>query len=146
MNRDMRNPRTEQVTGAHEGVRPGGLNTPNSTGTTSASHAAPPREMHSEAAEDVAVRLILERDPVALACHRLGLESRSLPKPSRLHPDDVALIARQVAVEIQLGEQRPPRWPAPYRQALSATPAPRSAIVQRPAVRTTSTRPTRMTS
>lgn len=62
-------------------------------------------DMPSEAAEDVAVRLILDRDPVALACHRLGLESRSLPKPARLHPDDVALIARQVAVELNLGEQ-----------------------------------------
>lgn len=63
------------------------------------------QELSPEAAEDVAVRLFLDRDPVALACHRIGLESRSLPKPSRLHPDDVALIARQVAVELQLGEQ-----------------------------------------
>lgn len=63
------------------------------------------QELTPQVAEDVAVRLFLDRDPVALACHRIGLESRSLPKPSRLHPDDVALIARQVAVELQLGEQ-----------------------------------------
>lgn len=56
-------------------------------------------------AEDMAIRLILDGNPVALAAHRLGLESRAHPRPYRLHPDDVALVARQVAVELSLAER-----------------------------------------
>ncbi|EYT53617.1 hypothetical protein [Kocuria sp. UCD-OTCP] len=58
-----------------------------------------------EQAEDLAIRLIMSGHQLALACHLLGLKSRATPQPYRLHPEDVDLIARQVAVELTLGTQ-----------------------------------------
>lgn len=53
----------------------------------------------------MAIRLIMGRNQVALECHRLGLTSQATPRPYRLHPEDVELIARQVALALDLGEQ-----------------------------------------
>jgi hypothetical protein len=78
---------------------------PNSTATEPPMGRVTAHEISHEAAEDMAVRLIMDGDPIALACHRIGLESRAQPKPLRLHTNDVELIARQVAVELALGEQ-----------------------------------------
>ncbi|GEO95215.1 hypothetical protein [Kocuria turfanensis] len=66
---------------------------------------APGHEMTPEAVEDIAIRRIFDGDPLALACHRLGLESRAQPQPMRLHPEDVDLIAQQVVVLLSLGQE-----------------------------------------
>lgn len=58
-----------------------------------------------EAVESIAIRRIFDGDPLALACHALGLASRAQPQPMRLHPDDLDYIVRQLAVELRLGEQ-----------------------------------------
>ena len=58
-----------------------------------------------EQAEALAIQLIFDGNPVALAAHALGLASRAEPRPLRLHEDDVESIAQRVAVLLSLGEQ-----------------------------------------
>lgn len=58
-----------------------------------------------EAAEAIAIRMIFDRDPVALACHALGIACQVQTKPLRLHPDDLDYIVRQVGAYLSLAEE-----------------------------------------
>lgn len=53
----------------------------------------------------MAIRLIFNRDPVALACHALGLACLPDTKPLRMHPDDLDYIVRQVGAYLSLGKE-----------------------------------------
>ncbi|WP_272026948.1 hypothetical protein [Kocuria rosea] len=46
--------------------------------------------------------MIFNRDPVALACHALGIACQVQTKPLRLHPDDLDYIVRQVGAHLSL--------------------------------------------
>ncbi|MFI7496243.1 hypothetical protein ACH9D2_16190 [Kocuria sp. M4R2S49] len=54
---------------------------------------------------DLAIRLIRSNDQLALACHRLGIESQATPQPYRLHPEDIDLIVRQLSVALILAQE-----------------------------------------